>query len=75
MVIGSVVPREGAESPETIRHWLRERFRGADFPIAMGLPAGHMDRPRTIPFGTRARLDLAESGGTSALSFRGPAVR
>lgn len=75
MVIGSVVPREGAESPEAIRLWLRERFRGADFPVAMGLPAGHMDRPRTIPFGLRARLDLAGSGATSALSFCGPAVR
>ncbi len=74
MVIGSVVPRQGAESPETIRDWLRERFRQAVFPVAMGLPAGHLERPRTIPLGVRARLDLAESL-PPALSFPGPAVR
>jgi muramoyltetrapeptide carboxypeptidase len=81
MVIGSVAPRQGAESPETIRDWLRERFRGASFPVAMGLPAGHLERPRTIPLGTRARLDLHKSkirnpeSKISALSFLGPAVR
>ncbi len=81
MVIGSVVPREGAEPPETIRHWLRERFRGADYPVAMGFPAGHLNRPRTIPLGTRVRLDLDQSGiqnpesKTGSLSFSGPAAR
>ncbi len=75
MVIGSVVPRQGAESPETIRDWLRERFRQSAFPVAMGLPTGHLERPRTIPLGMRARLDLAESGGPTALSFPGRAVR
>jgi muramoyltetrapeptide carboxypeptidase len=81
MVIGSVVPREGAESPETIRHWLRERFRGAAYPVAMGLPAGHLNRPRTIPIGTRVRLDLDQPGiqnpksKTGSLSFLRPAAR
>ena len=84
MVIGSVSPRQGGESPETIRDWLRERFRGASFPVAMGLPAGHLDRPRTIPLGVRARLDLADPGQSriqnpkskiSSFSFLGPAVR
>lgn len=78
MVIGSVVPRLGGESPETVRAYLRDRFRGAPFPVAMGLPAGHLANSRTLPLGARARLSLGtrDSGvGTHKLTFEGPAVQ
>jgi muramoyltetrapeptide carboxypeptidase len=60
MLIGSVAPgrREGMESPDEIRAWLRRRFAEAPFPAAMGFPAGHLDSTRTIPLGARARVDL-----------------
>ena len=70
MVIGSVTPVR-AESVGAIREFLRERFAGAPFPVAAGLPAGHLDAPRTLPLGADATLDLTE-GGT--LAFDGPAV-
>jgi len=72
MVIGSVVPGPRPESPEEIRAYLRERFRGAPFPVAMGFPAGHLPEPRTIPLGVTVQLDLTSGG---ALSFPEPAVR
>ena len=72
MVIGSVVPGRG-ESPDAVRDYLRGRFRGAPFPVAMGFPAGHLDAPRTLPLGVPARLSLdGDSGGS--LSFSGPGV-
>lgn len=60
MLIGSVAPgrREGMESPDEIRAWLRRRFAEAPFPVAMGFPAGHVEATRTIPLGTRVRVDL-----------------
>jgi len=58
MVIGSVVPRREGESPELVRAYLEERFTGAPFPVAMGLASGHHERPRTLPLGARAQLDL-----------------
>ena len=60
MLIGSVAPgrREGVESPEEIRAWLRRRFADAPFPVAMGFPAGHLDSTRTIALGARASVDL-----------------
>jgi len=60
MVIGSVAPgrREGVESDDDIRAWLRRRFASAPFPAAMGFPAGHLDSTRTVPLGVRARVDL-----------------
>ena len=62
MVIGSVAPgRRGVESEEDVRAWLRLRFAGAPFPVAMGFPAGHLGSPRTLPLGVRIRVDL-ESG-------------
>ena len=72
MVIGSVVPGRG-ESPDAVRDYLRGRFRGAPFPVAMGLPAGHLDAPRTLPLGLPARLSLTEDAGGS-LSFWTPGV-
>jgi muramoyltetrapeptide carboxypeptidase len=71
MVIGSVVSRDRAEAPENVREYLRDRFRGAPFPVAAGLPAGHVRRPRTLPLGVRVRLDLGE---VPRLSFAEPAV-
>ena len=60
LLIGSVAPgrREGMESPDEIRAWLRRRFAHAPFPVAMGFPAGHLDSTRTIPLGAPARVDL-----------------
>jgi muramoyltetrapeptide carboxypeptidase len=60
MLIGSVAPgrREGVESSDEIRAWLRRRLAGAPFPTAMGFPAGHLDSTRTIPLGARVRVDL-----------------
>jgi muramoyltetrapeptide carboxypeptidase len=72
MVIGSVVPRLDVESSETVRKYLFERFARAPFPVAMGLAAGHLPRPRTLALGVPVRLDLEES---PHLSFTGPAVR
>ncbi len=72
MVIGSVVPRRNVESSEAVREYLLKRFARAPFPVAMGVAAGHLPRPRTLPLGVPARLDLKES---PRLSFIGPAVR
>jgi muramoyltetrapeptide carboxypeptidase LdcA involved in peptidoglycan recycling len=60
MIIGSIAPgrREGAESPGEIRSWLAHRFAGAPFPVASGFPAGHVGDTRTLPLGTRVRVDL-----------------
>jgi muramoyltetrapeptide carboxypeptidase len=59
LLIGSVAPgrREGMESPDEIRAWLRRRFAEAPFPVVMGFPAGHVDSTRTIPLGALARVD------------------
>ncbi len=72
MVIGSVVPGRG-ESGESVREYLRDRFQGAPFPVAMGLPAGHLDAPRALPLGGEVKLEASESGGV--LHFPGAAVR
>ena len=72
MVIGSVVPGRG-ESAETVREYLRDRFENAAFPVAVGLPAGHVDAPRTIPLGPLVRLEASASGGS--LAFVGQAPR
>jgi muramoyltetrapeptide carboxypeptidase len=60
MIVGSIAPgrREDAESPEEVRTWLARRFAGAPFPVAAGFPAGHAADTRTLPFGTRVRVDL-----------------
>jgi muramoyltetrapeptide carboxypeptidase LdcA involved in peptidoglycan recycling len=71
MIIGSVVSRDRAEAPESVRAYLRERFRDAPFPVAAGFPAGHLRRPRTLPLGTRVRLDLDVA---ARLEFLEPAV-
>ena len=73
MIIGSVVSRDRAETPERVLEYLRDRFRGAPFPVAAGLPAGHLPRPRTLPLHARARLLLDDALG-SRLVFLAPAV-
>jgi muramoyltetrapeptide carboxypeptidase len=70
MLIGSVHP-PGHESGEAIGAYLRERFAGAKFPVAAGLPAGHLDRTRVIPLGAAAVLDLDRA---RELSFSEPVV-
>jgi muramoyltetrapeptide carboxypeptidase len=70
MVIGSIHPPAG-EAPESSRQWLIDRFRGAPFPVAMNLPAGHLPRPRTLPLGAPVRLELTGGG---PLTFLEPAV-
>jgi muramoyltetrapeptide carboxypeptidase len=72
MVIGSIAPgrREGAESPEEVRSWLTKRFAGAPFPVAAGFPAGHVSATRTLPLGSRVRVDL----GRGAIEFLESAV-
>jgi muramoyltetrapeptide carboxypeptidase len=57
MVIGSVVPRRDRENAGTVGAYLRERFAGAPFPVAMGLACGHLESPRTLPLGVSATLD------------------
>jgi muramoyltetrapeptide carboxypeptidase len=64
MVIGSVVPGR-AESAETVREYLRDRFATASFPVALGLPAGHLPAPRTLPLGARVRLAVRRGAGGS----------
>jgi muramoyltetrapeptide carboxypeptidase len=71
MVIGSVLPC-GEDSVEEIGDYLRERFERAPFPVACNLPAGHLSRPRTLPLGTRVRLDLSNA---RTLSFCERGVR
>lgn len=73
MVIGSVAPGRG-ESTETVREYLRDRFATAPFPVVMGLPAGHLASPRTIPLGVDVRLEADGSGGAS-LRFTEAGVR
>ena len=72
MVIGSVVPRRDGESSETVRSYLVQRFSGSPFPVALGLAAGHLANPRTLPLGVSARLDLEKTPG---LFFTGTALR
>jgi muramoyltetrapeptide carboxypeptidase len=73
MVIGSVVPGRG-ESAEAVQEYLRDRFGGASFPVATGLPAGHLASPRTLPLGLPVALRVdPDRGGT--LTFPKAAVR
>jgi muramoyltetrapeptide carboxypeptidase len=72
MVVGSAVSRDRAETPERVREYLRDRFRSAPFPVAAGLPAGHLPRPRTLPLHVPVRLDL--EGPAPRLAFPGPSV-
>jgi muramoyltetrapeptide carboxypeptidase len=64
MVIGSLVPPAG-EAADALRRWLADRFRGAPFPVAMNVSAGHLARPRTLPLGLRVLLTLDGEGGLS----------
>jgi muramoyltetrapeptide carboxypeptidase len=70
MVIGSATPPAG-ETPASVREWLADRLGGAPFPVALGLPAGHVPRPRTLPLGVTVRLSL---DGEPALEFLEAAV-
>ncbi|HTD52637.1 MAG TPA: LD-carboxypeptidase [Thermoanaerobaculia bacterium] len=67
MVIGSVLPGGREQTPEQVRQSLRDRLGGASFPVALNFPAGHLPGPRTLPLGTRVRLDLRDGGEISFL--------
>jgi len=72
MVIGSISPgSRGGESPGTVEAWLREYFAGAPFPVVLGLPAGHLARPRTLPLGLPVRVD-ADAGRIEFSGLGGP---
>jgi muramoyltetrapeptide carboxypeptidase len=71
MVIGSVVPGGPSSSSEELEEYLRGRFEGSSFPVARNFPAGHLACPRTLPLGTRVRLDLSR---TLTLTFLEPGV-
>jgi len=62
MAIGSTPAGGPQETPEQIRQYLEDRFRDSPFPVAVGLPAGHLPRPRTLPLGPRVRLSLGDGG-------------
>lgn len=72
MIIGSVVSRDRTEPADDAREYLRDRFRGARFPVAFGFPAGHQRGPRTLPLHASAVLDLEAS--PARLTFAEPAV-
>ena len=73
MIIGSVVSRDRTEPADDTRGYLRDRFRRAPFPVALGFPAGHGRGPRTLPLHATASLDLEAS--PPRLDFPEPAVR
>ncbi len=72
MIIGSVVSRDRTEPADDTRGYLRARFGGAPFPVAIGFPAGHGRGPRTVPLHAPAVLDLEAS--PARLTFPEPSV-
>jgi muramoyltetrapeptide carboxypeptidase len=64
MVIGSIAPRNGdrADRLSALQSWLVQTFSQAPFPVAQGLPAGHLPSPRTLPLGGRVVLDAEDAG-------------
>jgi len=72
MVIGSVIPNGPNESRRDVDEYLALRWKGAPFPVARNFPAGHLPAPRTLPLGTRVRLELADA---PRLTFLEPGVR
>jgi muramoyltetrapeptide carboxypeptidase len=61
MVIGSVIPGGPTESRQDVEEYLTRRWKGAPFPVARNFPAGHLPDPRTLPLGTRVRLELTDA--------------
>ena len=72
MVIGSISTgaRGDGDSPQAVSDWLRDRFAGAPFPVALGFPAGHLPGGRTLPLGVSVCLDA----DTGRLEFDLPGV-
>jgi muramoyltetrapeptide carboxypeptidase len=60
--LGRAAPRPGERRDRGA--YLRERFAGAGFPVAMGLACGHRESPRTLPLGS-PRFWIATTGGSS----------
>ena len=49
-----------SDPPGLLEEMLRDLFRTAPFPVAMGVPAGHGDRNLPLPLGRLARLDCED---------------
>ena len=65
MIIGSVVSRDRTEPADDAREYLRDRFRGAPFPVAVGFPAGHRPRPADPAARTPRRCSTSSLAGAS----------
>ena len=57
LVFGHLQRCDG-DPPGLLEEMLRDLFRDAPFPVALGLPAGHGDRNLPLPLGRLARLDF-----------------
>lgn len=71
VVFGHMTRCEG-EPPGLLEAVLRDLFRNAPYPVAVGLPAGHDGRNRTLPLGRMAGLSFAAShdGAEGTLQVR-----
>ena len=57
-VVFGHLQRCDGDPPGLLEEVLRDVFRDAPFPVAMGLPAGHGDLNLPVPLGNLARLDF-----------------
>jgi muramoyltetrapeptide carboxypeptidase len=64
---------DGTATPPTPHEVFRDYFENAPYPVATGLPYGHMPIRAPIPVGVRARLDVTAS--SAALNVLEPVVR
>lgn len=69
LVFGDLTGCEG-EGPRDTYQIIVELFAGADYPVVMGLAAGHGEENLTLPFGVKMRLD----GDVGTLSILESAV-
>lgn len=60
VVCGDFVDCNGAGSRD-LREIVAEIFAAADYPVVMGLPAGHGEENLLLPFGVAMALDTAEA--------------
>ncbi len=66
VAIGSFRACDPGPDGVTVEEVLRERLRELNVPVALGVPAGHIDDNVPLPLGARARLD-AEHGELALL--------
>jgi muramoyltetrapeptide carboxypeptidase len=69
LVFGDLTSCDG-EGPRNVGQVIAELFDKADYPVVMGLAAGHGEENLTLPFGVKMRLD----GDTGTLSILESAV-